>query len=146
MGKNLDLMKKMAREYDAAVVEGGIDLLAQVVVAANEAAPVKTGELKTSMAFSLNNKVMSRTKRGRRGAILRKGQIVSKLRALRPRIGDTPTANWIARHANIIDGGRRKDRRGRFIGSEDAPRGFVKPLVKRVRSFRVRIRRIRGIR
>lgn len=40
-------------------------------------------------------------------------------------LGDLIGMAWIARHANIIQGGRRPDRHGRMIGSEQRPDGWV---------------------
>lgn len=41
------------------------------------------------------------------------------------RLGDTIWHKWIAEHANILEGGRRPDRHGRMIGSEQTPDGAV---------------------
>jgi hypothetical protein len=142
MGRNLDLMKKMGAEYKAAIVEGSVMLLAEIASRATNAAPVATGELQSSLAVSLNHKLISRKKKGRRGRVLSRGNVQADLRALRPKLGDEVMANWLARHANIIEGGRRKDRRGRIIGSQQAPKGFVGIQLKRVRSIRVRIRKL----
>jgi hypothetical protein len=45
-------------------------------------------------------------------------------------LGDTLYVTWIAAHAAIIEGGRRRDKRGRMIGSEQAPDGFLWPAVE----------------
>ncbi len=40
-------------------------------------------------------------------------------------IGEVVWNAWIARHANILEGGRRASSRGWMIGSDQAPDGFL---------------------
>lgn len=145
MGRNLEVMRKAAAEYKAAVVEGQVLLLAELVTRATSAVPVATGELRSSAVVSKNGTVASRRKRGRVGRLPTRSLIEIDLRALRPKLGDTLSASWIAKHANIIEGGRRRDRNGRMIGSTQARRGFVGIQLKRIRSYRLRIPKIRRV-
>jgi hypothetical protein len=87
-------------------------------------APVDTGELRGSLRFTVGEPSTEQPQKGRRfhaaaGAV----EVDQSLESFR--LGMLIWGRIISRHALIIEGGRRKDKRGRDIGSLRAPDGYV---------------------
>lgn len=120
----------IALGLELAVIDLAIDITAETVDTANKITPVDTGELIGSARVTLN--MPSRDASARPYIPLTGKEIRKSAQLLGMSIGDSLVLTWVAGHALIIEGGRRPDRRGRMIGSEQAPRGFFGVSLKKV--------------
>lgn len=87
-------------------------------------APVDTGELRGSIRFTLNTPSTEKPNPGRRHHPI-PGAVEFDRSIEGFRLGMVIWGKLLARHALIIEGGRRKDKNGREIGSTRAPDGYL---------------------
>ncbi|HAX82095.1 MAG TPA: hypothetical protein DCY40_05975 [Actinobacteria bacterium] len=86
-------------------------------------APVATGQLKGSLRLTRNQPSAEEPVERPFYPVMGDAEVDAVMGEFE--LGDSLHLRWIAKHANIIEGGRRPDKRGRMIGSEQAPDGFV---------------------
>lgn len=91
-------------------------------------APIDTGELRASLRATVGgfSSEQPNTEGPFTNVSAAEIRQAAQLGALSP--GDLFGLTWIADHAVIIEGGRRADKNGRMIGSNQAPDGWVDPL------------------
>lgn len=132
-GRNRAEMERLASAIEDFVVEGARAAVRTLVQTASvrsggaPGAPVATGELRGSPRVSLNSVSSDKPAKAAFYPIVGAAEVDQATAALK--LGDIVYIKWIAEHANIIEGGRRQDKRGRMIGSIQASGGFVRPAM-----------------
>lgn len=132
---NVTLMTQAADQIDRFIVAAATKVAVDIVMLNNDGgsgavpAPKDTGQLRGSPRVTINE---SSSEQGERRPSRAKSYPLTGASDVRKAVqlggmemGDTLWISWIAPYANIIDGGRRPDKNGRMIGSEQAPDGWV---------------------
>lgn len=134
MPSNAQEMRRMVSQVESFVVAGAVNFMQGVIELNNEggegapAAPKDTGELRSSPRVTVNEP--SREESSGPGPLLTSAEVARSVQLGGFDIGDILYATWLARHANIIEGGRRLGRHGKMLGSEQAPKGWVWPAIE----------------
>jgi hypothetical protein len=134
-GYNEAIMRDAANAVEQFVIAGASFLIEQIVELNNEGgdgappAPVDTRQLRGSLRITVGE---PSSEQGERRPVRGGAYPLTSARDARRSlqlagltVGDVIWGRWIAPYANIIEEGRRPDRNGRMIGSEQAPDGWV---------------------
>jgi hypothetical protein len=92
-------------------------------------APIDTRELRSSVRATVGSP-SNESSGGGPYRVRRAGMINRAAQLGGFAVGDTFYLTWTAKHANIIEGGRRMGSHGRMLGSLQAPDGWVWPAVE----------------
>lgn len=136
MGPNELLMQRAAAQNEAVVVAGALAFARGVLELSNQGgegappAPIDTGELRGSPRVTINSPSTETSKETGPFPLFLVADLNRAVQLGGFGLGDILWLTWIARHANIIEGGRRMGSHGRMIGSEQAPDGWVWPGVE----------------
>jgi hypothetical protein len=131
-GQNAREMHRMAKALEAYVVRAAketVHTLVRTATYGEGRAPgvaVAEGELRGSLRITLNNPTTEKPperSNARFHPIIGAVEVDQALQGLQ--LGQVIWLVWIARHALIIEGGRRQDKNGRMIGSLRNPVGFL---------------------
>lgn len=134
-GSNTATMRRAAAQVEQFVIAGAAYVMEQLVELNNEGgdnappAPIDTQNLRGSLRITVGTpsreKGEARPVRGGDYPLTTRREARMAIQNGGFAVGDTLWARWTAPYANIIDGGRRPDKNGRMIGSEQAPDGWV---------------------
>lgn len=136
MGPNEREMQRAAAANEAFVVAGALHFMRGVLELSNAGgegappAPIDTGELRGSPRVTVNSPSREQSPKSGPYPLFAVADLNRAVQLGGFGLGDILWASWIARHANIIEGGRRMGSHGRMIGSEQAPDGWVWPGVE----------------
>lgn len=127
--RNRREMERLARELRRFAVAGTRQVTRELVRATTArqgeapGAPVASGEARGSLRLTLDQPSTEEPVERPFYPVMGDAEVDALFSDFT--LGDSVHLRWIARHANILEGGRRPDKRGRMIGSEQAPDGFV---------------------
>ena len=90
-------------------------------------APVDKHELRGSPRITLGSPSSEKSIKGTSHRLRNRADVDAAFSGFR--LGTKIWIKWIAKHANIIEDGRRLSRTGRMIGSKQAPEGWVRQAI-----------------
>lgn len=122
-------MLRASENVDRFIVAAVEEIVQQIIRLASAAgerapgAPKDTGELRGSPRVTVGAVSEEQPVKAAFYPIIGEDEVRAALASYAP--GDIVWSRWIARHAAIIEGGRRLSKRGFMIGSIQAPDGFL---------------------
>lgn len=126
---NRELMLRASMDVDRFIVAAVEEIMQQIVRLTSRrgerapGAPKDTGELRGSVRVTVGAVSEESPVKTAFYPIIGEDEVRAALASYQP--GDVVWGRWIAKHAAIIEGGRRLSKRGFMIGSVQAPDGFL---------------------